>query len=405
MRPSSIRTYSAGTAGRPAGPARATRARQPGGVHCDDQRIVACADFMPPAPSGAWCCGRQQQFAQPLERDEGEDEIAGDHGGSSNRPAPVKPGPRAVTTERSAGRAAIGAVQDEQDRRRAHVAAVASTSRSWSSVPWQLERGLDRVDHFHAAGMAAEAVDVVATNAHVAQHPVDRPGESASMKGGIARSNTTARPRILDPPAHDAERVGPLRSPAPAIAAMPSPSVETTAAAAPSPNRAVATMAAGSSLSRRKEREQSSTETNSHGEPGSGPPAAPPARGRRPAGAAQAEHRHAPDIVAEAQAGPLRASRLGVAMPVVETVTTRQCPRLQSGAFDLPCCRLPKQGVAGVQIKPVVSCQPRLPPYRIDWCHGMTPGYSGIVEHARQAIERSLRPPNGSLALAMASAC
>ena len=86
----------------------------------------------------------------------------------------------------------------------------------------------------------------------------------------MARSNTTARPGILDPPAHDVERVGPhslagAGNGRDTLLARPA----TTAAAAPSPKMAVATIAAGSSLSRRMAIEQVSMVTNSQRLPGS----------------------------------------------------------------------------------------------------------------------------------------
>ena len=88
----------------------------------------------------------------------------------------------------------------------------------------------------------------------------------------------------------------------PVIRARPCSPVVTTAAAAPSPNKAVATIAAGSSLSSRIEIEQVSTVTNSQWLPGSA--AASRAVERQavdPAGAAEAEHRHAADVAAQAE--------------------------------------------------------------------------------------------------------
>ena len=104
----------------------------------------------------------------------------------------------------------------------------------------------------------------------------------------------------------------------------------TTAAAAPSPNKAVATIAAGSSLSRRIEIEQVSTATISQLLPGSdaasraavASPLTPPAQPSPNIGTRR--------ILARSPIrGPTRASRLGVAMPVVETVTT---PSMSPGA-------------------------------------------------------------------------
>ena len=111
---------------------------------------------------------------------------------------------------------------------------------------------------------------------------------------------------------------------------MPPSPVLTTAAAAPSPNSAVATIAAGSSLSSRMEIEQVSTVTNSQLLPGSeaasravsARPLTPPAQPRPNTGTRRTFSRRP-------SRGPTRASRLGVAMPVVETVTT---PSICSGA-------------------------------------------------------------------------
>ena len=106
------------------------------------------------------------------------------------------------------------------------------------------------------------------------------------------------------------------------LAMQCSPAV-TTAAAAPSPNKAVATTAAGSSLSRRMEMEQVSTVTISHLLPGSAEarraavasPLTPPAQPRPKTGTRRISSRKPTRRAA-------RVSRLGVAIPVVETVTT-----------------------------------------------------------------------------------
>ena len=86
---------------------------------------------------------------------------------------------------------------------------------------------------------------------------------------------------------------------------MPPSPARTTAAAAPSPNKAVATIAAGSSLSRRIEIEQVSTVTNSQLVPGSAAASRPAvAEAADPAGAAEPEHRHPPDIAAKPDPRP-----------------------------------------------------------------------------------------------------
>jgi len=111
-------------------------------------------------------------------------------------------------------------------------------------------------------------------------------------------------------------------SPAPSIAAMPGAPARTTQAAAPSPNSAVATMLALVNWSRRNAAVQISIATTSTVAPGR-------ARARRPA--------IARPVTPPAQPSPntgtrstsarkpicraTRASRLGVAMPVDDTVT------------------------------------------------------------------------------------
>ena len=149
------------------------------------------------------------------------------------------------------------------------------------------------------------------------------------MNGGIARSKTTARPGSSTSQPMIRSVSGNSFSADPLIRARLCLPLVTTAAAAPSPNKAVATTAAGSSLSSRIEIEQVSTVTNSQQAAGIG---RGKPRGEREAvdaaGTAQAEHRYAADVGAQPEPWPMRASRLGVAMPVVETVTT---PSIWSG--------------------------------------------------------------------------
>ena len=89
------------------------------------------------------------------------------------------------------------------------------------------------------------------------------------MNGGIARSNTTARPGSSTSQPMIRWVFGHSRSPDATIRARLCSPLVTTAAAAPSPNKAVATTAAGSLLSRRIEIEQVSMVTNSQLLPGS----------------------------------------------------------------------------------------------------------------------------------------
>ena len=128
---------------------------------------------------------------------------------------------------------------------------------------------------------------------------------SASMNGGMARSNTTARPGSSTSQPMIRSVSGHSFSAEPVIRARPCSPLVTTAAAAPSPNRAVATIAAGSSLSSRIEIEQVSTVTNSQLLPGSAAASrAASDEAVDAAGAAQAEDRHAADVGAEAEPWP-----------------------------------------------------------------------------------------------------
>ena len=156
------------------------------------------------------------------------------------------------------------------------------------------------------------------------------------MKGGIARSKTTVSPGSSTSQPMIRCVSGHSFSAAPMIVASPSPPHWTTAAAAPSPKIAVATIAAGSSLSRRIEIEQVSIVTNSQRVPGSDAarraavarPLTPPAQPSPNTGTRRTFSRRP-------SRGPTRASRLGVAMPVVETVTT---PSIWSGVS--PACSI-----------------------------------------------------------------
>ena len=217
----------------------------------------------------------------------------------------MKPGPKAVIITRSGRPRFEQPFEHEQHRRRAHVAVVAQhLALEVELALVELERGLDRVDHLHPAGVAAEAVDVVARDAELRAHLVDRLGELGLDERRDGAVEHDGEAGVLDVPAHDPERVGPqlLGRARDASRGRASPAV-TTAAAAPSPNKAVATTAAGSSLSRRIEIEQVSTVTNSQLLPGSD--AASRAASRKAAdaaGAAEAEDRHPADVGTQADA-------------------------------------------------------------------------------------------------------
>ena len=169
----------------------------------------------------------------------------------------------------------------------------------------------------------------------------------------------------------------------------------TTAAAAPSPNKAVATIAAGSSLSSRIEIEQVSTVTNSQLLPGSAAarraavarPLTPPAQPRPKIGTRRTSSRRP-------MRGPTRASRLGVAMPVVETVTTPSISiRRRGRPARSPRRRPPRTALGSIEIDArCVRVQPWWLLIPIGRSDDVAPGDAGIVEHARQPVEKRLAP-------------
>ena len=134
-----------------------------------------------------------------------------------------------------------------------------------------------------------------------ASMPSTAPASSASMNGGMARSNTTARPGSSTRQPMILSVSGHIRSPAPAMVAIPPSPARTTAAAAPSPKMAVATIAAGIvAVEADGDRagfdgdEQPAPARLGRGEARGGGEAVDAA------GAAHAEDRHAPDVVAKA---------------------------------------------------------------------------------------------------------
>ena len=108
--------------------------------------------------------------------------------------AQVKPGPKAVISVRSGGRArsAVRARTAPSERSCCH-GREAPRARG-RARPRQAKRGLDRLDHLDPARVAAEAVDGARVESDSAQDLVDGLREFASMNGGMARSNTTASP-------------------------------------------------------------------------------------------------------------------------------------------------------------------------------------------------------------------
>ena len=156
----------------------------------------------------------------------------------------------------------------------------------------------------------------------------------SSTKGGMARAKITPKPSGSTFQPMMSSVSSQVCSTAPSTAAMP-PSVPRMQAAAPSPNKAVATMFAFVSSSSRKASVHSSTATSSTIEPGRASarraaidsPETPPAQPRPKTGTRMTSAR-------KPMRARTRASRLGVAMPVDETVTTQSTSPAVSPALS-----------------------------------------------------------------------
>src|SRR5579859_6265378 len=292
----------------------------------DDHGIMAGRDFMgAPRQQGAGIALGQPKFAKAFDRDEGKQQDSRGHAALLREThVAVKPGPMAVKRTRggrpdlmmrSSTKKAVGADMLPYS---------ASTALSWSRAPCP------------KAKARSKALRTLAPPGWNAKRPISampnpaRPRISAmagaicaSAKGGIARSKITPRPcGSTDQPMMprvSGQRCWPLIS----TSAMPGSPARNTQAAAPSPNNAVATMLALVKVSVRNASEQSSTATSNTTVPGRD--------------SASREAIESPDT-APAQPRPktgtrsisgrkpirpaTRASRLGVAMPVDEIVTT-----------------------------------------------------------------------------------
>ena len=161
----------------------------------------------------------------------------------------------------------------------------------------------------------------------------------ASAKGGMARSKITPRPCGSTDQPMMSKVFGHMCWPLISISAIPPSPVRSTEAAAPSPNKAVATMFALVSSSSLNDSVHSSTATTSTTLPGRDcamreaidKPVTPPAQPKPKTGTRSISGRK--PICSAA-----RASRLGVAIPVEETVTTASTSAARrpalSSAFD-----------------------------------------------------------------------
>ena len=72
-----------------------------------------------------------------------------------------------------------------------------------------MQRGLDRVDHLHPAGVAAEAVDFLLADAQLGAHTLHRAGEFGldERRDGAVEDDRQAG--VVDIPAHDPQRIRP----------------------------------------------------------------------------------------------------------------------------------------------------------------------------------------------------
>ena len=146
----------------------------------------------------------------------------------------------------------------------------------------------------------------------------------SNANAGIERSKMTPKPCWSTSQPMISSVSGQMCSSADAIRAWPRAFVRMTAAAAPSPNSASATMLALVSLSSRMASEHSSTATSNTVLPGRASakraaidkPVTPPAQPNPKTGTRAISER-------KFNAAAARVSRLGVAMPVEDTVTTQ----------------------------------------------------------------------------------
>ena len=157
-----------------------------------------------------------------------------------------------------------------------------------------------------------------------------------STKRGSERESITRKPDRIDRPAHDVERARPgvlgrgtdLQHP---LAAAPA---RRTAAAAPSPKRAEEITSAFVPRSMRHASVQSSTTTTSTTSPGSARASrAPSARPDTPPAQPRPNTGTRITVGRNPISGPTRASMLGVAIPVEDTVTTTSTSRAEIRAL------------------------------------------------------------------------
>src|ERR1019366_4043606 len=227
------------------------------------------------------------------------------------------------------------AFEYEQHSGRRHIAIVGEhlpfvVERTLMERKRSLQRGYDP----GAAGMADEPADVRHRELHACENLHHGGVEMRGDEIGDGTAEGHAESFRVDIPTHDAERIGPKCSPEISIPVAPPSPARNMIAAAPSPNRLTATMLALVSSSSRSASEQSSIATSSTLVPGRAwarrdaidKPETPPAQPRPNTGTRVTSDRNP---ITRAT----RASRLGVAIPVEQTVTTVSISPPPSCAF------------------------------------------------------------------------
>src|SRR5579872_3829141 len=139
--------------------------------------------------------GGQPQLSHSLHRDQRENDDVDDHGASSIIPAQVNPGPNAVIktfsgspffNKLSRTNSTVGALILPWSR---------STSRSTLSSPWLSFKAFSIASiTFTPPGWQQKRSIVARSTSSSSQIPSTASASSVSTNGGIARSNTTAKP-------------------------------------------------------------------------------------------------------------------------------------------------------------------------------------------------------------------
>ena len=239
----------------------------------------------------------------------------------------VKPGPSAVSSDRGGRPCAQRAFQHEQHGGRRHVAVVGDDlALVIERALIERQRALQRGDDFCAAGMADEAVDVGHRQAPSAARISATAGPPCvrATKSGNRALEDHAEPFGIDAPSHDVERIRPQL-----LAGALDPRRAAVAGAQHARRGAVAEQAGGDDIGLGQFVVANAPACTVRARPAArwcraapapaamrstGPTRRPRSPGRTPARATRRQRK--PSWPAT------RASRLGVAMPVEQTVTT-----------------------------------------------------------------------------------